>query len=792
MSQADAHAFLSAFAKAATAPSAAPPSAAASLKQPRKLRPVQLPQPHHAANQSSPLAAFSGAPTQPPLSSPFLRRLPQSGRQASNPHVATLQDSRDSPGAKDAVSNPGKHAPTRTRRRPRRFVPIAQFQSPEKGGDAHAPPGTPKEPPSVTALCSAAPRKSVFAQDAAELRSNVPKHVSCLRAVTSSPSHFFPAVKALLSCLHSSTNGEPTSLRPGCQPAEAATYCREVLRKILPLFASYPAPVIKAFRELFPDSELRSSDVPFPAAFGVWAPKLSGPSGSLRALEAEPESVSRRLLGNLETTWDQILGLQRIYRGDLSSSPPGTLSVSQALQAMAMLHPANMDVFAARFLNLVSVSGLESRDTPIKMRQLGERLRDAPPRKSSKKGPGVVLHRLPGLVRSMFEDDPSQLFFLDFLTGVDSARLNTALVPRLVAAIAKELEIAAAATTNVAFTDAVLNARVHAKLLSVTMHASNWAHSAFSLSGMDDNQASPGLGRQSLRRRVPIHSAFFNAAIDVHELVRDAVSSGHVLPVLASVAVADVILRLAGVDPVAKVSEWYRRGVHAVRSVRVVSMTDTGENMPLLHAMISALLESKACREEAPSKVPEEAFLVRCDLVGLPGIGDTRLLRVLCPMLDDLRKSVHMRDTTKATARRITPQVTTKAKSTLTSNGAKEAVDKGSDEAMEEGNVQAALRKEFYARMDGRLRELIRVVAASRPEEGTARDTYLKVVALLYPDMSSTVVTVAANLCAREVGEVEMESKKDTRGGGWKGGPKLQTVVEEIENAGNGIKAMEM
>lgn len=350
---------------------------------------------------------------------------------------------------------------------------------------------------------------------------------------------------------------------------------------------------------------------------------------------------------------------------------------------------------------------------------------------------GVVLHRMPPVVRHMFRD-PAHAFFLEFLTAVDSARLNAALTPRLARALVSAMGIAAGATSNAAFSEAVVDARLFAKLLCVTLNAPNWAHSEFALSGGGEGQ---GLSLDALRGRVDGHEAAWVTSFDLGKVLRSALGNGGVLPVFVGVAVADVIVKLCAVDPVAREGRWYRRAL-AVLSALDARLRGTGR-FPLLDCMLVDLLDGELCNAETGNLEIEEGGGGTLEVLEgaeeCAGIGDDRLMSECCPSLEAVRQAVESNNMPaepipsngKRPTRRIQP---------VAAAGASDNIDKDSVESM--------LKSEFVSRMDGKLRELIAVVATARAgNPDGAEKAYMEIAKLLYPDSAETVVEVAAKLC---------------------------------------------
>lgn len=505
--------------------------------------------------------------------------------------------------------------------------------------------------------------------------------------------------------------------------------------------------------------------------------------------------LSKPLTSNLEITWDTVLTLQRRFRGDFSSHPAGTFDAFSASRSLASLHPASMDVFAARFIQLVSAVSLTSISD--KAFRLNARMRA----ENGRTNDIVVLHRLPTLVRDMFEN-PSEIFFLEFLTGIDSARLSAALAPRLAAALAKALRAAASATSNEALSDAVIDARLFAKLLCVTLNSGNWAHSEYAMTGGGRGQ---GLSPAALKLRVDGHQAAWMVYFDVGKVVNSALENGGVHAVVASIAVADVVIRLCAVDPVARETEWFARALYILSRVRI--RPKDGSMFPLLDSMIYELMESELCREEIARLKTRDAGTETKELIedaeACAGIGDMQFVRECCTALKELRRVVeapisNQKKCGQRMLRRIRPVATRRVGTT-------------SGEEVED-----LLKQEFVKRMDGRLRELIGVVASSRVgDKDGAEEAYVQVARTLYPSSAETVLRVAAKLCAERVARIgsqggdevvrDLRSKRKDRLGtqnshGFKvGGPSgivgdtLESQLEDTDLRGDdsGCKAKE-
>lgn len=582
-------------------------------------------------------------------------------------------------------------------------------------------------------------------------------HASALellwRDCATSPCDFVHAVITLLSVgrlpATSSVNAAPFP-RPG---ASLADYTRRVIVSITPILDTFPLCASPGSKPI------EMPVLKFPS--GSFVPKHPAPATQVTNIE--PTNSIPRLRSNLEAAWDQTLVLQRKYRGDLDRSQTGKLDHLETQRAMAVLHPACMEAFSIRFLNLATRSLYASTDAPERMRRLDERLqtdgrtRGRPPVMRGMVGEvmgSVVLHRVPSIVRESFERETgSLLFFLDFVTQVDSARLNSALAPRLAAQVSYAVAKASSANSSRSFTDAVIEARFFAKLVSVVMHMSNWPYSASSLSGTPEElTVKTGLSPTGRALRVPVLSACWTALFDLHVLLRDAVQSGEVCALLVSVAVCEVMIRMAVVDPVARETIWFRNAVSMLASLQCVD--ELGDFIPVLRVLVGSVLSLPGVIPDAGITSMGDSSRVVVDSEVMKSVPDARFIRLFCPVLEDLRRELslvdgpaHSRAGTKA--RRITP-LAERVEDSKSNEKEEERQAGVSDE--ESDSVEAALRREFFERIDGRIRELVGVVAVARADNAEhAREGFLHVVGLLYPDTPQTVAAVAADVCARRV-----------------------------------------
>lgn len=291
---------------------------------------------------------------------------------------------------------------------------------------------------------------------------------------------------------------------------------------------------------------------------------------------------------------------------------------------------------------------------------------------------------------------------------------------------------------------------------------------------LQNRDETPGLGFHALKWRATFLSALWQSVMNIDELIRSAVSSGHAGAVVAASVIADDILRLSAFDPVARGSEWFENSMQAMFNLRVEDR-QTQMCMPLTQFLVHDLLncEQMGGRELGFLTIKGEEYVLKCDANGWGAIGNLRLLQECFPSMADLRRKLIECSDSKArkpTSRRITPRMTSSASvfSSLQSSATsdvktrtrrKEPSEETSGEVSEETNedgvmsVQERLQKEFLTRMDSRLRELMQVVISSQPgSEEEAKRNFARVAKVLYPAEPVTVRAVAAHICGHEVG----------------------------------------
>lgn len=344
---------------------------------------------------------------------------------------------------------------------------------------------------------------------------------------------------------------------------------------------------------------------------------------------------------------------------------------------------------------------------------------------------GVTLGRTPSPIRSMFE--PHELFFLDFLSGADSANLNVALMYRLAAGIRTSLEKASGATTNVSFVETVAEARMFGKLLTVILCQGNW--SSFSTRNEDSEVEGKAWGKKETIWKRAIIENLWRTIMDIEELLKSAIISGGILEVLAVLLVTDVFVRMGKFDPVLSGGEWFERLVEFLRTI------DIQASGPGPVPVVDFILEEMVEREGGGEKIHLMQTEEEC-----AGVGNDRFVAECC---HGMRRLCQMVSDGKAVPR---PSGSSQKISTPTTSHTSKTPSKIDAEKQ----MQEDLKEEFGKRLDGRLRELIGVVALSRPRDRKgARETYETVAQILYPNMAKTVIYAASHICADRAEEMD-------------------------------------
>eukprot|EP00178_Gracilaria_changii_P028325 TRINITY_DN990_c0_g1_i1.p1 TRINITY_DN990_c0_g1~~TRINITY_DN990_c0_g1_i1.p1 ORF type:complete len:834 (-),score=102.78 TRINITY_DN990_c0_g1_i1:513-3014(-) len=654
-------------------------------------------------------------------------------------------------------------------------------------------------------------------------------HASHIRTIANESALFLEALQNLHQLAHTSLPDD--AQQHGSSPilstssATRSKYCQVVLTQLHPILRTFPIPIQRSLCNITNEGHF-----PQPAT-QTWLPPHP-PHISFRLLQEEGgglKPISHRLTTNLETTWDSLLDMLRIYCGQ-KKEPAGTFYEQELQSLISSLHPCNTDIFAARFVNLISTHTINAQQ-PTHIRLLDQRLQASSTSSQVSDQNGVTLHRVPQCVLVTFDDIPAHKFFARFLILMDSARLNTALLPRFLSRLLHVLNKVSTVASNHEFCDTVLEARLYARFLSIIIHTVNWAHSPFAMSGssppnktsspqskgsgnrkvhqsdisrfekpqdhIDKQRAThkpkeekegssegkslsarkqhrqisqtlrsketPGLGPQALHWRAWLQSPLWQNVLSINGLIISAVSSKQVTAVVAAAAVADVLLRFAAVDPVAKSSTWFQHGLSAMKKLRVVDESDEC-HMPLVQFLKIDLF---ACDQIDPNDAEwrgneplDDEYVLRCDSSEWSAIGSMRLLQECCTSLARFRKNLATRGDSKlqkTASRRITPRMTgsTTSPSPLNDHPASEANGTLEQKGHEKGDDQDAdghFRREFLCRLDSRLLELMQIVKSSYPASADdARRKYMRVSKALYPNEPVTVRAVAAHICGHQV-----------------------------------------
>lgn len=553
---------------------------------------------------------------------------------------------------------------------------------------------------------------------------------------------------------------------------------------------------------------------------------------SLDAGEPAAEASTGRLSGNLEASWDKLIDLHRLYRGDNSQIAAGSLNRVECMKTLSDLHPANVDAFAGRFLKVLLESAVPRQDDLDRRARLSLRMtssRDPSPALRSGRytaaagrssrlpgrdglskgqdsyGSGVLLHRIPPAIRTLYHTGSSEAFFLDFLDVVDSSKLNDAMAPRISLALHNFLKDATSAQNEEAFVDAVLLARMAAKLLAVAMHSSNWAFSSHSFSCEStvagDLQRANKLPKVVSQRRSALSSAVWKSCVDLTLLLHKAIATQHGPTVFAVVTVADVLLRIAAMDSLSSTTDWFTSCLDVLFDL-LRSSHRRGEDE---FAWLTCTPTIRFAIEDLLLGLPASHAHVPLVGVGVQGdrwfefparnwsnmetkffpFGDERLLMTCLPNLANFKRilSTCSRPGAQAQAkpRRIRPSSTSMSGREYESGSTKCVLLKPSDTACveregqavfgmgldappasdivgdsavtREGAVSVAIRRDlwltFQRGLDKRVRDIAQLVLQRKGSSRAERSVSMKRAAeLLLPEIPSSVIEVTAQHCA--------------------------------------------
>lgn len=758
----------------------------------------------------------------PPISSPAARkpRAPTSSRARSqSPGTATLDTRVAGPTPSDGFT-PQKQG--------------VQQKSPPKVGESLQ-----------LYLDSPCLRRSAVLHANFVARSLSPAHTMCASLQTLADALRIPPRPCVKGASGGCGQGIFSMLPDGAYASAAALCAHAVLvfEALAPILMSFPQPLLAAITgnpllmRYAPDVVRQAGAVV--ATFLPWkdATLFTEKSSAIKAVfsswgtddESETEVGPRRLSSNLEGVWDKVIDMQRMHRGDIVRVAAGSLDRDAVSRAIAALHPANMDAFGARFITLVARAAqqpdqMNNRD---RLRRLNARMtstsstptgsssgtlakaepgaRGAGSHFASPKAPshlnagGVVLHRVPDIVRELLSGDGAELFFLEFVDAADSIKLNDALTPRLSAMLHSTLADASSALAEESFTEAVLRARLFTKLLSVTMHVGNWAHSSFSFSGgetgataADDKSRANSLPPHVVHMRSTVCAAKWTSCIDLAGILREALAAKHAPAVVAVALVVDIALRVASVDPISSSTSWYTSSVNSIQGVMRFLLNEGDQqwlwlsSVPLVRVVIEELLfDLRIPRvppfDNAPGSAEstdvERGMARPAAKTAVRSFGNSRLVAGCVPGLEDLRRRLAdtavLRVAGIAHRRRIRPLPADGADSASSATEAAldgegiadaESVNEGISAAGEsattdigldqlpDSSVRGELWQEFYGRLDKRIRDVAALVIASRDNDATSWDganQFRQAAAVLLPDVPSSVVDVTARYCGR-------------------------------------------
>ena len=346
----------------------------------------------------------------------------------------------------------------------------------------------------------------------------------------------------------------------------------------------------------------------------------------------------------------------------------------------------------------------------------------------------------------------------------------------------KSLETAYKSSSNAEFTDKVLAARLLARFLSVTLHLSNWSHSALSLTGDKYGLGGHTLSESILKLRAEQSSLAWSAVIDVDALLKNVERSGNVPAALASAAVIQIIVKLAIVDPVAEHTNWFQTAVEALQRFMSLIESEKSEmnaRFPfILSAILEDILECAGYPLRAKPQIVDlgswSAGTIFSPLQshGSPeiGLGDIRFIRECLPKLDLVRCILRTESNpakVKNSTRRITPVRAPGITNSLPSTGADQSKFATADSLSQvasprastllskedpEETIQERLLSEFVSKLDSRLKDIARLaVSVKRIDPIRVVDVFSTAAKALCPNTHETVINTAAYWCATEV-----------------------------------------
>ncbi len=463
--------------------------------------------------------------------------------------------------------------------------------------------------------------------------------------------------------------------------ARLAGHAVATLHALSPFLLQLPSPLSDALHEntmlrdlgvvLIPDKSMRHINHRYAEfsepSLDLWAPEI----GKLPAvaahqdIESENEAMEGHLRVNMEKAYDSVLSLYRLFRGDLGR--PRELDPENVRSTVAGLSLGSVRGFAGLFLHLMicsvlSPSGqsdglpdsLDTRDigdgtapTPDVGARAGQSNRNkCRGRQGSLRG---KLDSIPRKVRKHFATNRSETFFFEFLVLADCHCFMYHLKEQLCARLSSALSTAAQARNNADFTEAVLEARLMGKFLSLALHFVNWSESVHHKSGdaadvgsveqydghVDKEVSrSPSYGMDTYH--VMYAEAHLRSVIDLSKLMKDGRATGSTLAALATAAVVQIMLTLTNSDPVARCTTWFNDAVAAVQEA-------ARDADALLSVLCEGLLQSLGAPLQDAVRIPQglvEKWRTWGTRIQGVTIGDHRFMRECTPQLVHLCASL--------------------------------------------------------------------------------------------------------------------------------------------------------
>ena len=454
-------------------------------------------------------------------------------------------------------------------------------------------------------------------------------------------------------------------------------------------------------------------------------------------------------------------------------------------QAFARLHPANMECFSQRLLDLA--------EKPMpKSHALNKRLHMPTSNNSTSRHTGpVTQHRIPPLIRELFVGDT---FFLDLLLALDSFSLQVSMLPLLIHRVQMHLTTAVNATDIDVFAHHTLLSRRFLTMLAVCLCKYHWSYSEFATQSINNNNTN----KTKNAAMKPITSLFATSlraqfcqstleALALPQMLRTAVSQNELIAIIAITSVSEPLLKLLSLDPIASCTQWYLDLLNAIQNLHVLPLESEVDStilhrMLLVNVIVGDIVAFPGVKAEM-IETPSVDYGARVSKQYWGAFDHPALLKCIAPALwklygdlagvkshvgkglemSNVPIETHSKPTSDTTVvkRRITPRAVVPVPVQATNAAANAGgVSKGDDKG---GRV---LKDAFFSQMDAQLRDLMRLVVKAKPDtDEQTRRTFVKTARLLFPSEyknRETIIAVAANLCVEQVREVrEMERRKE-------------------------------